>query len=170
MRKCKRCEVEKELDCFYKVNDNCYRHECKKCYGVSEYNRQQVIKYTQPERWKERNRKGYLRMKTLGKVSDFLKNHDSGLYLKYTNMKTRCQNTTHSRYKYYGGKGIVVEWKSYQEFKDDMYKSYNRHLKKYGHKQTTLDRVNVNGNYCKQNCRWATWKEQNNNRTNNIQL
>ena len=48
-----------------------------------------------------------------------------------------------------------------------MWASYEEHVKKYWEKDTTLDRINPNWNYCKENCRWATIKEQQNNRTNN---
>jgi len=59
-------------------------------------------------------------------------------------------------------------WDSYEIFKKDMYQQYVEHVNKYGEKQTTLDRINTYGDYCKENCRWATYKEQQNNRTNNI--
>ncbi len=41
-----------------------------------------------------------------------------------------------------------------------MYLSYKRHVKKYGEKDTTIDRKDSNGNYCKKNCRWTTLHKQ----------
>ena len=67
-------------------------------------------------------------------------------------------------FKWYGARGIKCLWKSYEEFKRDMYGSYKRHFKKYGRKNTTIDRINNDGNYEKTNCRWATRKQQVKNR------
>ena len=67
----------------------------------------------------------------------------------------------------YGGRGIKCLWESFEEFRDDMYESYLQLVKDFGEKQTTIDRKDGAGNYCRDNCRWATIKEQNNNKRNN---
>lgn len=87
---------------------------------------------------------------------------DYRFYRIWGDMKYRCNNPNCSAYENYGGRGIKVceEWSDYENFYNDMWQSYNEHIEKFGVKQTTLDRIDVNGDYSLQNCRWSTYQEQ----------
>lgn len=76
-------------------------------------------------------------------------------------MHVRCYNPKYKRYSDYGGRGIKVvkRWHLFENFYKDMIFTYKDNL--------TLDRSKVNGNYSKNNCRWATGKEQSRNMRNN---
>lgn len=89
---------------------------------------------------------------------------------RWDKLHQRCNNKENEKYKNYGARGIKCLWTSFEEFKNDMYESFVEHIDKFGIKNTTLDRIDVNGNYCKENCRWATLKEQSNNKSNNTLL
>lgn len=80
-------------------------------------------------------------------------------------MKARCTKSYHPNYYQYGGRGITVckKWLySFEEFYKDM---GEKPSSKY-----TLDRIDVNGNYSKKNCRWVTIQEQQKNRRNNNEI
>lgn len=79
------------------------------------------------------------------------------LYRIWCNMKTRCTNPNTNRYHIYGGRGIKVcdKWQTFKGFCDDMEKTYQKEL--------TLDRIDNEKGYFKENCRWATYKEQGRN-------
>lgn len=85
------------------------------------------------------------------------------LYSIYRNMISRCYNPNTRTYRNYGGRGIGVceEWlKSFVTFKDwALSNGYKENL--------TIDRINVDGDYCSENCRWVTLSEQCLNRRNN---
>ena len=86
------------------------------------------------------------------------------LYNLWVSMKERCNNPNNSRYHRYGGRGITVckEWRdSFLNFKKWAYENgYQENL--------SIDRKDNDGNYEPSNCKWATNKEQCNNRSTNI--
>lgn len=87
-------------------------------------------------------------------------------YNIWSDMKQRCQNKNNVNYKNYGGRGVNIceRWQKFENFKEDMYESYLKHVKKHGETETTIDRINNSGNYEQNNCRWATKKVQSTNR------
>ena len=108
----------------------------------------------------------YLREVTLNKAHLLAKYAGEGsrthgmshmpIYQVWKAMRQRCCNPKDRDYSYYGAKGVKVcdRWQKFLNFYSDMGDANG----------LTLDRINVYGNYEPSNCRWATWKEQQNNK------
>jgi hypothetical protein len=90
---------------------------------------------------------------------DVSKHGDTGSseHEAWKSMRKRCLNPNHKAYYNYGGRGITIcdEWKNYPQFLVDMGRKPSSHH--------SLDRINNNGNYEPNNCRWATRITQRNN-------
>ena len=88
----------------------------------------------------------------------------------YKGILERCNNLNNKRYKNYWGRGIKCIWKSFEGFKYDMYEEYLNHIGIHWKRNTTIERENNDWNYCKLNCKWATYKEQATNKRNTVLL
>lgn len=81
----------------------------------------------------------------------------------WKSIKTRCLNPKHHTYATYGGRGITLceRWHSFENFLADMGECPDGH---------SIDRVDSDGNYSPENCRWVTRKVQNRNRPGFVKL
>jgi hypothetical protein len=180
MKYCRKCEKSLDDSLFSKRSSrkSGKQSRCKNCCNkaTAEWkakNKEQQKEYR--KKYHEKNKdhrniqtkKYYQNNKSLVLLNaSKYKKRDNNLYSVFCGMKRRCESPTRKFYKDYGGRGISVEWKSYHEFKKDMYESYLRHLSEFGKRNTTIERLDVNGNYCKNNCCWATFSQQAKNKRN----
>jgi len=96
--------------------------------------------------------------KSSGRHGEGRNGHETPEYRTWAAMLSRCKNPNHCNYPHYGARGISVceRWHIFENFLADM----GRRPSEYH----SIDRINNEGNYCVENCRWATATEQNNNK------
>lgn len=100
---------------------------------------------------------------TLRNTKHGMANQRDQLYRAWLNMRHRCLGTNNPDYKHYGGRGVKIskKWDDYTKFKE-----WSEHN---GFEQgLTLDRIDNDGDYSEDNCRWVDRKVQGNNRRTNI--
>ena len=157
---CSKCGKEKDIEEFSWKNKakGIRRGTCKSC--RSEYDKQ----------WYKDNpnkRREYIkqwRRDNPGKCKEYNRQYREDnpidrLRSVWGEMNQRCSNPNNKAYKYYGGKGIriCVIWRKYSAFKDwAMNNGYEEHL--------TIERINVDGDYCPENCTWIPRGDQNKNK------
>ena len=105
--------------------------------------------------------KQWIRQRKIPRIIVSRKYHnmsETSEYVTFINIKSRCYYQKSVNYKYYGWRWIKCEWKNFEEFYRDMWNKPSKHH--------TIERIDNNWDYCKENCKRATMKEQSINKRN----
>lgn len=113
---------------------------------------------------------GCLRRERMGELNKTHGGRNDRLYLVWMDMRRRCRDEKDVQYKNYGGRGIKVcnGWNDYAAFRKWAYQTGYDDTAQPG--KCTLDRIDGNGDYCPENCRWVSMVVQANNKRNNLLL
>lgn len=141
---------------FYDIKDKKSRWLCECDCG------KQKIIYAKD--LKSNNTKSCGCLRNIKKYDDKTKNFIKRLQYIFYHMKQRCYDKNNAGYKYYGNKGITI----CDEWLKDINNFYNWAINNGYQENLTIERINVNGNYEPNNCRWITKTEQGYNRSNSI--
>lgn len=144
-------KIIKEIDAIKKIRR--FTTECIKCSRIADKYMNSILssktwcKCTNSWWWED-------------KKGSIYSAEEKRLYSLFSTLKQRCINKDNPDYITYGWKWIKCEWETFHDFFKDMWPTYQEGL--------SIDRIDWNWNYCKENCRWADKFTQNNNRSNNI--
>lgn len=136
------------------------KRHCLQCYGEIKLENRRKLNYSNRNYCTHECYLNYLKENGNSNTSSH-KMSKTRQWTVYSAMKRRCNNKNNKRY---GGRGITYcdKWKTFNGFWKDMEEGYKDYL--------TLDRIDNDGNYCKENCRWTTNVQQANNRKTNVIL
>ena len=134
-----------------KNNRKMFNTCCVKCGKFREVSEQNLKKH--PESYVHENICGYGTRTKL----------DPKFYDVWAHMKDRIYNPNNPNYAYYGGRGLTTDYDSYEDFEQDMYVSYCKFKLMYPGKKITIDRIDNNLGYVRDNIRWATVTTQSRN-------
>lgn len=92
---------------------------------------------------------------------------ETKVFRRWKGMRERCRDPKHKGFSHYGGRGIKVceRWQNFQNFYDDVSK-----MEHFGENDYSLDRIDNDGDYCPENVRWASTKEQASNKSTNTKM